>query len=50
MQAGLTRRQLMFRDIFGAVIAFLTSKYAVLMFADWTLSVSVTNRRIPLAA
>lgn len=50
MQAGLTRRQLTFREIFEAGIAFLASKYAVLMFTDWTLSVSVTNRRIALAA
>jgi transposase-like protein/IS1 family transposase len=50
MQAGLARRQLTFREIFEAGIAFLPSKYAVLMFTDWTLSVSVTNRRIALAA
>jgi transposase-like protein len=50
MQAGLTRRQLTFREIFEAGTAFLESKYAVLMFTDWTLSVSVTNRRIALAA
>ncbi|HKZ39500.1 MAG TPA: hypothetical protein VJ044_00980, partial [Candidatus Hodarchaeales archaeon] len=50
MQAGLVRRQLMFREIFEAGIAFLASTYALLMFADWTLSVSVTNRRIALAA
>lgn len=50
MQAGLTSRRLTFREIFSSRMAFLASKYAVLMFTDWTLSVSVTNRRITLAA
>ena len=50
MQAGLTSRRLTFREIFSSRMAFLASKYAVLMFTDWTLSVNVTNRRITLAA
>ncbi len=50
MQAGLTRRQLMFREIFEADVAFLASNNVLLALFDSATSVSVAARRMPLAA
>jgi hypothetical protein len=50
MQAGLTRRQLTFRDIFEAGIAFPASKNMLFARFDWVPPVSVAARGIPLAA
>jgi hypothetical protein len=50
MQAGLTRRQLMFREIFEAGIAFLASKNVLFVLFESAPSVSVATRRMPLAA
>jgi hypothetical protein len=50
MQAGLTRRQLMFREIFEAGIAFLASKNVLFALFDSAPSGSVAARRTPLAA
>jgi len=50
MQAGLTRRQLMFREIFEAGIVFRVSRNVTVTFTYSILSVSVTERRIALAA
>ena len=50
MQAGLTRRQLVFREIFEAGITFLTSQNVLFVLFDSAPSVSVTARRMPLAA
>jgi len=50
MQAGLTRRQLMFREIFVAGIVFRVSRNVTVTFTYSILSVSVTERRIALAA
>jgi hypothetical protein len=49
MQAGLTRRQLMFREIFEEDIIFRASGN-VTIFTHSTLSVSVTDSPIALAA
>jgi hypothetical protein len=50
MQAGLTKKRLTLREIFEAGIAFLASRNVTVMFTGSTLSVSVSNRRIALAA
>jgi transposase-like protein/IS1 family transposase len=50
MQAGLTRRQLMFREIFEAGIAFLASKNVLFVLFDSVPPVSVTAPPMPLAA
>ena len=50
MQAGLTRRQLVFREIFEAGITFLPSQNVVFVLFDSAPSVTVTARRMPLAA
>jgi len=50
MQAGLTRRQLTFREIFEAGIAFLASNNVLFALFDSAPSVSVAARRMPLAA
>jgi hypothetical protein len=50
MQAGLTRQQLMFREIFEAVIGFLASKSVLFAFFGSAPSVSMAARRMPLAA
>jgi hypothetical protein len=49
MQAGLTRRHLMFREIFEEDIIFRASGN-VTIFTHSTLSVSVTDSPIALAA
>ena len=48
MQAGLTRRQLTFREIFEAGIAL--AKNVLFALFDSAPSVSVAARRMPLAA
>ena len=50
MQAGLTRRQLMFREIFEAGIVFRVSRNVTVTFTYSILSVSVTERPIALSA
>jgi hypothetical protein len=50
MQAGLTRRQLMFREIFEAGIAFPASKCVLFALFDSAQSVSAAARRMPLTA
>jgi hypothetical protein len=50
MQAGLTRRQLTFREIFEAGSAFLASKNVLFALFDSAPPVSVAARRMPLAA
>jgi hypothetical protein len=50
MQAGLTRRQLMFRGIFEKGIAFLAPKNVPFVLFDSAPSVSVAPRRMPVAA
>jgi hypothetical protein len=50
MQAGLTQRQLTFREIFEAGIAFLASKNVLFALFDSASSASVAARRMPLAA
>jgi hypothetical protein len=46
----LTRRQLMFREIFEAGVAFLASKNVLFVLFDAAPSVSVAARRMPVAA
>jgi IS1 family transposase len=48
--SGLTRRQLTFREIFEAGLAFLALKNVLFALFDWAPSVSVSARRMPLAA
>jgi hypothetical protein len=50
MHAGLTRRQLVFREIFEAGIAFLASNNVLFVLFDSAPSVSVAPRRMPVAA
>ena len=50
MQAGLTRRQLRFREIFEAGIAFPSSKKVLFALFDSAPPVSVVARPMPLAA
>ena len=50
MQAGLTRRQLTFRDIFDAGIAFLVSKIFIFARFETARPVGLSIRGVPLAA
>ena len=50
MQAGLTRRQLTFRDIFEAGIAFLVSKIFIFARFETARPVGLSIRGVPLAA
>jgi hypothetical protein len=50
MQAGLVKRWLTLREIFEASIVFLGSRNVMIIITYSTLSVSVTERRIALAA
>ena len=50
MQAGLTRRQLVFREIFEAGITFLASQNVLFVLFDSAPSISMTALRMPLAA
>jgi hypothetical protein len=50
MQAGLTRRQLTFREIFETGFAFLAATNVLFTLFDSSPSVSLAAREMPLAA
>jgi hypothetical protein len=50
MQAGLTRRQLTFREIFEAGVAFLASKNVLFVLIESARPIRFAAQRIPLAA
>ena len=50
MQAGLARRRLTFREIFLSAMVFWASENLAFLFTKLSRSVSVTARRMPLAA
>ena len=50
MQAGLTRRRLTFREIFSSTMVFWTAEILAFLLTKLSKSVSVTDRRMPLAA
>jgi len=49
MQAGLTRRRLMFREIFETGLTFLASRNVIFVFNS-APSVNADARQMPLAA
>jgi IS1 family transposase len=50
MQAGLTRRQLTFREIFEADVAFLASKNVLFVLIESARRIRFAAQRMPLAA
>jgi hypothetical protein len=50
MQAGLTRRQLTFREIFEAGVAFLASKNVLFVLIESARRIRFAAQRMPLAA